>query len=717
MNPNASPPPPNLSSLEKKPDSPFNLRIVGGSFAVVGEVPEAIAADRVSYIDTSVPMWKRRIAESVSKFLIGFRETTASVHNETGGLEKLLRKGGNFQIGDGLNCLLAAGYYAGTYTVSLPQNQQDYVADYASVRKGRGGQLLEHADCLLAGPGGASGGTGAIMQEALVSPYKLNSGILRMQRVRLGFIGHIGCRTDRRIEHNHAAALCHDLFWLLESIERKPGEAYVTRELYVLDAPNCGRDRKLRDYYHGVIAQSMLCQEMRGEFNELMCNNNINDLGRVIVLRFGFCEEISRAHVAAVANQQYRKLIEDLLGESSHAVGLGDLVVCIEDLRGPKAADFAEFLRLVQDQTTSAPALQSIAQQTEKNPQAVGEVPVAGHKSLNLRNLKKTLEACPRTFAGIKKRRTLVNSLMPKVKPQLRNAEGRVKRAERLLTAKTYWLVLVMLWGFGKGVLLSRLVSQMLPTRWKTQRLHAAFKGVRVAAYKLAAETSKLHLLRGAYAVLALEQDRIKSQLTTVLRVLRPMAIGKTIEPLVEILSIEEAWPILLQLQPSRVVENQRTLSRLVTFVNERGLKFILGARDFDVHSLAQAMKAPPAVEWGPHFGDSATRHYQLPYVVLPPISDGLRNRLSNVLGTYQFFVADSAAAGITVTLISTSTPNPIEKNGLKELFTVAVRNAFIETLQPEVRDEFYPGGDEAPKWLANLLGISFPIDVPGVPR
>lgn len=712
-------PVPDFSALRQLPEDPLCVTIGGGTFSAVAETPECIACDSLTYADAKTPLDLRRVALGVRRQYLALGQTTATLNRfRNGVLDRILETGGNWSTADGLNCLFEFANAAARFTVDNPQVQADCFADYAEVIRLRGGDdsTLRFSLFALLGIGGVSGGAMHILQRAVSLPYVESAAEVTEHRLRIGPVCHEGCRPDNRNAKNHAAALCVDVFWVLRPhpVGEDERDDRTTRLYFATDFLNCGKDDAKRDHLAGTFVQGFLCHELRNKIRVVMCNDNANDFGRIAVLRAGWYKPIDRHKAAQIACQKYAPEIERLLSNPEPAGAIVSVIkVEATHKEHPKAIRFLDLLALAIESGSLAEPLTALASRSPVKYKATGTVLLKNQTALNLGELANHLDSFGPSFSGFKQRQALVAALRPEVAKKLRQAQVVQRRATRLFLWRITIFTIVLAWAFARAGI-RRLLSAIVPLPWKSRLLKQAFDRLQQAASGLARATAIRVLLSVANRRLQLEEVRARSTVLKVIAALEPFKTKRDACPPVEMLDIERAWRFLRQLHGAGgVAENRLTLSRLTRRVTAKGLQQILEAEDTSPEALAAAV-CTTVPEWAPSFGRDATRTYRSRYRILPPVEPGLRDALDRHLAAEdkeRIVYADSCAAGITAIAIDISTPAPLARGGLKELFTPAVRSAFRKSLDPQSIDQFYPDEEcqAAARWVAATLKIPFP--------
>lgn len=712
-------PVPDLSALHKSAEDPLAVMVAGGTFSRLAEVDEAVACDVLSYVDAKTPLGQRRVGPRVKCQPIANGQTTVTLNRFSGGsLHRMLESGGNWSTADGLNALFEFANVSARFTAENAQNQCEFYAAYADVLRQRGGDdsTLRFTHVGLFGAGGVSGGTGHILQAAECHPYIESAAEVMQVRLRIGPVCHAGCRDDNRIEVNHAAALAVDLSWVLRAhpMSEDEREDRVTRLYYATEFLNCGRNDAKRDHLAATFAQGFLCESFRKKTKVVMCNDNANDAGRIAVLRPGWYQAIDRHKAAQIAYQTYAREVGRLLSVAPAAGAvIGAVKVETERAQNPQAVKFQDLLSLAVGTQASPEALTVLASRSPKKFKAVGTVPLPNETTLKLTELGGHLDNLGPSFSGFKDKMRLVAALRPEIDKKFRQARASQRIARRAFKRQAKSFSLVAAWLFSR-VGVKGFVSAVTPLPWKRRLLENTFDKLQAAARQHARTTSVCALLAVVRRRLQFEEYRTKAIIHRVLEALAPFKAKRDAMPPVKMLPIERAWPFLRKLHGGTfVTENRLTLSRLVETVTAYGLKEILSAEDASPEALADALRTT-VPEWAPSFGRDATRAYKNRYRVLPPIEPSLRDDIQKHLSEElreMVLYADSCAGGITAVAIDMSTPSPLEKGGLRELFTAAVRGAFRKSLEPKTFRQFYPDEEcqAAARWVASELKIPVP--------
>jgi hypothetical protein len=707
-------PVPDLSALCQLARDSLAVMIAGGTFSHVAEVDECIACDVLSYLDAKTPLERRRLGSHVRRLCVGLGQTTATLNRSSGGtLRRILDSGGNWSTADGLNCMFELANAAARDMADNAQVQSEHYAAYAEVLRGRGGDdsTLRFTHVALLGPGAVSGGAGHILQQAACRPYIESAAEVTKIRLRIGPVCHEGCRDDQRIALNHAAALAADLWWLMRPhpVGDDEKEDRVTRMYFVTELPNCGKNDPLRDHFAATLAQSLLCQSLRSKSRTVLCNDNDNDLGRIGVLRPGWYKLIHRQTAAQVACRTYVREVERLLTARAAAT-LTDLKIECPGRPNPKAVQFTDLLALALSGQGATESLAMLAARSPEKFKPAGSIELSEGERLKLGELAERLDRFGPSFSDFKARVELVAALRPPVERKLRQIRAAHHRTRRRLQRRVAGMAGVLAWTFARRGA-ARLLAAAVPIPWKSRLLKQAFTKLQDAAAEYAQTTALCAHLSVAHRRLMFEESRSRTIIHRVLAAFEPFKAEHLASPPVKMLDIDKAWPVLRRLHGSvNITENRLTLSRLVEYVTAHGLQEIFGAEDRSAEALADAIRmAVP--EWGPSFGRDATRTYKNRYRVLPPVEANLRDEIEKHCTAElreMVHYADSCAGGITAVAIDLSTPSPLEKGGLGQLFTAAARSAFRRTLEPNVFQQFYPDKDcqAAARWVADKLKI-----------
>lgn len=715
---------PDTRCIQKRAEDPVIVCLGGGTDAGLADSPEAVHCDLMLRVDTTKPIENGNAAPHVGTVTICAKDSVLTLSRHSSILNNLVDSGGNFAVADGLQCLATTSFIAGEVESHQILKRQSNRTVRDAVFKGRGGHLDRLTTYELLGIGGTSGIAAPKVSATYLNSFWSAATIIWWVRKRIGSACHSGVRRDNLLDLSQVAILVRDIAWL-----RTVEHTHTTKVALFTEYPPCGVDDALRKLYSGLFCQALLSSGVRRRQQEVVCNGNNNDLGRIKIVQIGYGEFIEARSVTGQVAADYSRILSKLRTTPTAApAAISGIRTSSKKKRNDKAVDFAELLELVRNSRSPMKAIAALASRSPITYRVSGEIRLRKQTDFELVDIKSHLNSFGEDFESYRRKVEVVAALIPHVEADLKTAIRKKKVAKAVLKRRILILGLVLLWVFAKGpsgfLLVAKLISGGLPVKLKEQMLLQAFRKLRLAASDFARATAMAVFLSVMRRFLLAEQHRLTTQLdsaTTIMKSLKKYApkMREVTPP-----PLNDVWSIVTQLRPSEVESNSRTLARFAHSVTATGLQKILKARGADHASLADAILNGEPATWAPHYGGDNSRTYGETYVVLPPLSDPelakdiidnlervqIANNGVNV--PRQVFFADSLAAGVNAVTMRICTPASIEANGMLDIFTPDLQEHFKQTILPNRWRDFYPEGLADAKWVADQLHIPFPKEL-----
>lgn len=683
--------------------------LAGGTPAALAENTDVAANDVTLYIDVAHETARRNIADGVITVPLGRGETLTSLAEDAEDpiLRALRDKYGNIPSSDGYSATLKVGGVGSARHFRQSQFARQCISARNALFQKRGARVPRALSRSIAS---LCGGTGAASIDE--GARKLNSAFLKRdvplhaQHFRFGSLTFDGNRTDDRPDFNASAALAQKVHNFLKD---PPRRRRFTEELILAELPPCGRDELLRDYYVMTFFQANTAQPVFAARQAEASNDAFaSDLGRVSLLQIGWFNQLKPSVVAECAYQAYLPKILALKTKQQAATVVKSVVLETTTIHVPCANEH-ELSEMAAAGVTGAMELLATALVTGRKFRATGVARLIDG-NMKLADLSRTFADSYASFRKFAEGIALASALKRELLAKRKDLERKFRAAKFRLALETAKFLLHVGWSWGRGGMLKRLVASARLIQKKKKSLKKRLRALRAAAIEVTKLLVLLQLVRRILKrlrVIERRQWRTLRRLERVLMAFPPRRLSPPAAWPVEMLSLDDAFPKLVRLNPNNELANKAAIARLATFVTAPGLKEILGAGDDHQSSLAECIvsSADAPVE-GPHWGN-LEREYQRTFFVLPPVRPGLLARIRDELGAARreltLASAESLSGGITAVRIRSAVPLAIAAGGLEEIFTTMHRTGLRHTLrEPEL---YYPKGLAAPKWVAQRLG------------
>lgn len=538
--------------------------------------------------------------------------------------------------------------------------------------------------CRINGRTSTCGGAGSLsirpFLAAAAQPLIDRGVAVHLHVYRIGALTFDNIRDgDLLLDVNNASTVLQDLYAFAS---RNGRDHLLTCEATFVEMPPVERNKPLRDFYTATFAQeydSPAVQEIctTAGSNEATSSN----LGAINIVQGAWFDQIPPTVVAGCAAAEYLPELQEILDLSEQPGAVDSLGVQVDRTPLP-ASDLDDIMRLVRDTDSNVgeifdqivkPVFDYKCRLTAHVSTPRGPFRVTGQ-------LDELVGKPFATATELRERKQLLLNLRRAYTARLARVSDDGRRHEANLTKQKSKLkkqIALNKPHSSLGKLVASFFERNSKESWLIAQVQSTQKAIDDTYRNRAAATSLEDLLELVVQEIG-RLDNLVYRLVNVFAPFRPLG-GDEREALVTVVSLDESFGDLRNLEPTNVASNESVLARRTKHVTLAGLAHIF-ACDPRIEHLAQAIAGgvEPAVT-GPPWGNQRRLNSGMRITVLPPISHQFLKKLECEVHRQApnelIVTSDTAVAGVVAVRLNVATPLSIEDNGLGEVITPYVRS------------------------------------------